>query len=155
MAGVGVVTNAWQFEIQVVRFGDLVGERANLARRRLALGIYRRATIGTPVRTGRLRANWNISVGYPNDFTVPPVKAERDEAGNYIRVYDDPPITSTALLNLAKLTERQDVWINNSTEYAYYVEAGTDRMVGRYMLKMAVEQEAAEFNSMMRIPEAT
>lgn len=54
-----------RFAQQLAAFGDEAERKADQAIRKVALGVFDRVIMRTPVDTGRLRGNWQASVGKP------------------------------------------------------------------------------------------
>jgi hypothetical protein len=54
------------FNADLQRFADKTGVKLDLVVRKVALDIYEKVTVKTPVDTGRARGNWNVSMGSPD-----------------------------------------------------------------------------------------
>jgi hypothetical protein len=63
------------FNADIARFSEKSAVQVELLVRRLAIEIYTRITLKTPVDTGRARASWNLARGAP-DLTVAPERAK-------------------------------------------------------------------------------
>ena len=84
----------------------------------------------TPVDTGRLRGNWQITLGGP---------AEGEVAGSQSR--DSQGVLLAEIPKLDRWTLGQSVWITNNTPYAYLYEFGlidppeSERIRGGYHVR--------------------
>lgn len=105
--------------------------------RAVALEVLSRTVLRTPVDTGRLRGNWQLSVASPS---VEELAAEANPS----------LVTQAGLAALGNYTADDlgtPVIIQNNVEYASFVEFGTTRMPPRPMLTAALEEVAAIFPS--------
>ena len=82
------------------------------------------AAQGTPVDTGRLRSGWQAAGLVSGDQ----------------RPVGDLPDLGGVLASLAGLPLDAPRFVFNNVEYAVFVEEGTDRMRGRFMLANAVRE---------------
>lgn len=58
------------FSAVVARFEKSTPERVNVVMRKIAIECFRRIILGTPVKTGRARGNWQASTGSPATGTA-------------------------------------------------------------------------------------
>jgi hypothetical protein len=88
-------------------------------------------TLYSPVDTGYLRYNYQLTIGQPADGMKGEVGVEYEDqkAGN---------IDNAELVALGKLTPFQMVWITNNAEYAEAVNNGTDRAAAHLMLERTI-----------------
>ena len=87
--------------------------------------VFELATVGTRVDTGRARAGWFVSVGAPGDH-LPPV-------GNYVGA------SSGFAATLASAPLGMSRYVYNNVEYIVWLEIGTNKTSGEWMLKNAVD----------------
>jgi hypothetical protein len=89
----------------------------------------------TPVDTGRLRANWQLTIGEP--------------AAGVLEVTDPTGATTVAResVKVTHLTPFQVAWISNNVEYCAYIENGTEKIPARLMLATTVERVRSQFTA--------
>lgn len=90
-------------------------------------------TAKTPVRTGRARSSWNLTVDYVDDSTVTAVTPYPKDKGTG-RVYGDERPPSIEF----NIESNQKVFISNNVEYARYLEEGTDKMAPFSMVSSSI-----------------
>lgn len=66
------------FNADLLKFSQKTGIHLEMLIRRIAIEIYTRITLKTPVDTGRARASWNLSRGRP-DLSVPAERAQLED----------------------------------------------------------------------------
>jgi hypothetical protein len=66
------------FNGQIAKFSEKTAIQLDVLIRRIAIEIYTRITLKTPVDTGRARASWNLSRGEPN-LSVAPERAQLED----------------------------------------------------------------------------
>lgn len=86
------------------------------------IALANRTIRNTPVDTGRLRANWQLTIGRPATGQIP------------LGAQVDPLVVANRL----KLAD--DAWLSNNLPYAVPVEFGTDRQRPRRMLARAIQE---------------
>jgi hypothetical protein len=59
-----------EFGFAVSRFASQTKEKETLVIRKIAIGVFKGLILGTPVRTGRARGNWQASTETPKDGTL-------------------------------------------------------------------------------------
>lgn len=126
MARRGGISNLAAFRGWLRRvFRKDVPSRSQLLLKRLAFEAFKRIIFRTPVDTGRLRGNWQASVGQPKTNQL----QRKDKPGN-----------ATLAAGLAALSDVPPgvvVWITNNLPYAERIEDGhgaenvPGQMVGR------------------------
>lgn len=80
----------------------------------------------TPVRKGTLRGSWRIAVGRANLSDAPTIDQ------------DGQRTISRGMAQLGRtFNPYSNIQISNVAKYASWVELGTDRMVGQFMLERA------------------
>lgn len=99
-----------KFSNQLGRFGIDSVEKFNRLKRNVAIRLFKSVIMDTPVLTGRLRANWQVSLNNP-DLTV--TEAKDASGGTAIK----------AVISIAKTADGDDsIWLSNSLPYAYRIE---------------------------------
>lgn len=117
----------------------VVPERGLEIEQFIALEALKRVVFLTPVKLGRLRANWQIGIGKRPDSVL----ETKDKGG-----------ASTVGKGKAKIDalkpapQGRIIWLSNNVEYATHVENGTPKMAPRKMLN----QTLRELNQ-MRLPD--
>lgn len=82
----------------------------------------------TPVRTGALRASWAVG-----DEIIEKVKGKDDL---FVAIQKNAP----TIKSIQREGRTFYTYINNGMFYATYVEYGTSRMIGRYMLSVPLQK---------------
>jgi len=118
------------FKLDINRFVEKAGKKADKAVREICLNLYSDITYGTPVDTGRARANWFTSIGSPSNQTI------EFEGGG------------TAAQDLAIARAMPDIanasgnvfWISNNLPYIYRLEyEGWSKQAPRGMVRIAID----------------
>lgn len=99
----------------------------------LALDGMRSLTQLTPVDTGRLKGNWQFTVGQPADGEIDRVDKSPDgtpgSAGE-----------SEVLQRMPEWRMGQFIWFHNGLPYARYVNDGTEKVPARMMVEQTAER---------------
>lgn len=127
------MANAKTFAIEVDQLLAKTNAKLEQVFRQTVKAVHRRAIQRTPVVTGYLRSNWNLSVGTPNNAVNGPEQRR-------------PAISADASTALAmrsqsvvdRLTINDTAYVSNGTSYGVQVEHGGSRNEPRYMLTQAV-----------------
>jgi hypothetical protein len=83
----------------------------------LAFEAVRGVVLLTPVRTGRLRGNWQVTtIAAADGFDA----NKRDESGQ--------ATIAAGEATIEKARPYEPIWLHNGVPYATYVETGTERM---------------------------
>lgn len=98
----------------------------------LALKILVGSAAKTPVDTGVLRGGWQLAINSPGNEERSP-----DKGGT--------GVVSSGEAAIAALTPGQSVWITNPVEYAPYVNDGTDKIEGKFMLERTIDEALGAF----------
>lgn len=117
---------AGRFEQQLRQFGVQAAEKVDRIRRASALELFKLVIYATPVDTGRLRGNWQTTVGSPAAAEL----ARIDPSGS--------AAMAEAMTNLGGLLDV--VWFVNNLPYAEAIEYGhsmqaPEGMVRRHVAK--------------------
>jgi hypothetical protein len=109
--------------------------------KRVAIDLFGRIVMKTPVDTGRARASWTIEIG-KIDSTVAP-EGQQPAMNTWIA-------EAKAGAALATLTERavfsEPIWIANSLPYINALENGHSRQAPAGMVKLSMEEVMLKMN---------
>ena len=112
----------------VKKFAVNAEGNADKFRRAVCLKLFSAVIMDTPVDTGRLRASWNTSVG-AIDRTVSEPSGGAAAASTAISRIEG---------NLG--TFKDTVFLHNPVGYAGFVEYGTPKMTGRFMVSRNIRR---------------
>jgi len=128
-----VTDNLAQFNREIDAFARKVPDRAVLVQKNVTMEALRRLVFKTPVKSGRARGNWQVTIG--------------DPAMGQLDVLDvDGSMTVAAgLAALAGLPPYQIVWISNNVDYIERLEHGHSKQAPEGMLAVTVEELRAMF----------
>ena len=115
------------FELGMDRFLDqVVPEKANLLKRKLALQVLAGVIRRTPVRSGRARANWHVDIDSPRssvDERLDPGGASTQARGASV---------------IGRARPGQDVWVTNNLAYIGRLEDGHSGQAPAGMVALTV-----------------
>lgn len=118
------------FTLDINKFVEKVGAEADKAVREICLNLYSDITYGTPVDTGRARANWFTSIGTPSSETI-----EFEGGGAAAQSL----AIGRAMPDIAKATG-EVFWISNNLPYIYRLEyEGWSKQAPRGMVRIAID----------------
>ena len=125
--------NLAQFNREIDAFARKVPDRAVLVQKNVTMEALRRLVFKTPVKSGRARGNWQVTIN--------------DPATGQLDVLDvDGSMTIAAgLAALAGLQPYQIVWISNNVDYIERLEHGHSKQAPEGMLAVTVEELRAMF----------
>lgn len=109
--------------------------------RAVAMEATRGVVEATPVDTGRLKGNWQPSIGAPAVGTV-----DRTDATPMGSAAASPAVAEAMALMLG-WRMGDWFWLHNGLPYAVHQEHGTARMAGRHMVGRTVARLEAAFGS--------
>ena len=121
------VLNLQQFNRDLDRAARHLPEsQISLMQRKLAMEVLRGVVLGTPIKTGRARGNWQVTVNHTTDAVVD----RTDKEGS---------ATITAgLAELTRVPPFSTVYITNNVEYVGYLEQGSSQQAPNGMLAMTL-----------------
>lgn len=93
----------------------------------------------TPVDTGRLKGNWQASVGGPKEGSIE--RFDKTATGSSA----SSPAVQEAAEALQDWEVGQWFWLHNGVPYATYQEDGTEAMPGKHMVKRTVSRIERSF----------
>lgn len=120
-----------------------------LITKRIVFDVFSRVIMKTPVDTGRLRANWVVSVGdvpkkAVNESKMDPSGVTPDGSGS----------SATKSEVLGELGKQKlagtVVWLTNSLPYAYPIEYGHSRQAPQGMVRLSVAEVKHNLSSLLR-----
>lgn len=128
--------NLREFELALSRFTDeRTPEAIGQFRDAVALEALRGVVLLTPVDTGRLRGNWQTTVGAPATGHTPdkldPSGGETINAGASVIDSAEDPF--------------QPLWLHNGVPYSEYVNDGTEKTTAVHMVEQTVERLRRRF----------
>lgn len=128
------VQNAKAFGADLDKFAATIGVNVELVTRRTVFQLHRRITELTPVRTGRARASWGISMGtVPNDPGEPPSKEKV------------PLSKQQSRINTGDFAGAYGVWwIYNNLPYIQRLEEGYSQQAPAGMVSVALAEAEAD-----------
>lgn len=116
------------FSLQVERWSNNAKAKADLIVRKLALDMFTRVVLRSPVDTGRFRGNWQVRIG-----SVPTGVLDKvDKSGN-IAISN---INSEAL----SFKAGQVIYLVNNLPYARRLEHGWSKQAPAGMVKITVQE---------------
>lgn len=133
-----------EFERRMAAIGEEVERNVTDDVRRAALVVDQVAVVSTPVDTGRLRANWIVSVGHPTfSFREAPPASPEAGAQEALRQARDA-ISSWTL-------EDGAIFISNNTDYAVPIDEGHSAQAPEGMTKQAIAAGSAYLRARARL----
>ena len=127
-----------QFAARFLVLSNLFFGNSTKRVRRAALVADQVAVLATPVDTGRLRANWVVSLGSPSQ-----APGNRQPGANPAQV-----ALSQGEQTIAQWTpDKGSIFISNGVPYAVIVNAGSSAQAPEGMTEQAIQAAAREFRS--------
>lgn len=119
------------FVLDIQRFVDKANGNVDLVVRKVALDLFRRVIMKSPVDTGRFKGNWQVAIG-----AIP--------AGT-IEVDDKSGAVSIARVDAAVLGLRAGdvIYLVNNLEYARALEYGHSKQAPGGMVRLSVAEYGA------------
>lgn len=122
------------FAADVRRFADEASEKATMAMRKIALEIFSRVILRSPVDTGRFRANWQVAIG-----SVP---------GGTLELTDKTGQATISKMQAVALgvVAGQTITLANNLPYAQRLENGWSSQAPAGMVALTIQdfQQVAE-----------
>jgi len=123
-----------QFNREIDAFARKIPDRATVLQKKVALEALRRLVSKTPVKTGRARGNWQVTIGDPASGQV-----ERLDINGAETIKE-------GVAAIADLPAYQLVWISNNVDYIERLEHGHSKQAPEGMLAVTVEELRAMFS---------
>lgn len=136
-----------EFEGDLDAFAKQVGIDYTKVVKRVALDLFTRIVMKTPVDTGRARASWNITIGEV-DTTVAP-EGQQPEMNTWAA-------EAKAATALATLTERAvftaPIFITNNLPYIGELENGHSKQAPHGMVTLSIDEVTLKMNALTKVP---
>ena len=134
-----MTSNVKSFKISLSKHSAVFGEDANRRLRTLVVGAFRDIIEGSPVDTGRFRANWVLGVGTRNTSITDATDQTKMGAGSAksTQILQDVDKTLTGI-SFTKGTAKK-LFITNNLPYAEALEAGHSSQ-NKNFVKRAVQR---------------
>lgn len=122
------------FELDIQRFVDRANGRIDLVVRKIALDVFRRVIMKSPVDTGRFRGNWQVAIGNIPAGTL----AIDDKSGTATMA----KVTAATM----RLNAGEVIHLVNNLAYARALEYGHSKQAPNGMVRLTL----AEFPQVVR-----
>lgn len=106
----------------------------NVVIRKIALDLFSRIVLKTPVRTGRARMNWHVSIGQIRDELID-LKGEYSAAGSQQKA-----IAGATTKILSYSNAELAIFILNNLPYIEVLEEGSSIQAPNGMVKITLEE---------------
>jgi Bacteriophage HK97-gp10, putative tail-component len=116
-----------QFKADIAAFAKLVDVNQATVVKKIAFDLWTKITLKTPVKTGRARAGWGLSINSPIVAT-PPV-------GSY---------SAPGTPDFSKVDGKQIVYILNNVEYVPNLEDGSSKQAPAGMVRLSIMEIESE-----------
>lgn len=125
------VTNVEAFNAAVGAFAakHITGESMQVFQQKIALDALGKLSSFTPIDTGYLNLNWQLTIGTPAVGTKGKPKTKYSQSST-----PDP----AEVLKVAAIPPFSLTWITNNAEYAEYVNNGTAKMAAKQMVERTI-----------------
>ena len=129
-------SNIREFELGLDLFGKKdVPKAVGDFRDAVSLDALRGVVLLTPVKSGRLRGNWQTTVGVPAEGNI----EVTDKSGG-------PTIAKgAAVIGSAKKRPFEAIWLHNGVEYSEFVNDGTPLVPAVHMVEQTVNRLRRRF----------
>lgn len=106
------------------------------------IACFQTCVINTPVRSGRLRNGWQMQDGQIDTSRL------RNDAGQFVTRGSGGNLVVPNVRRAPSLRGTiETLFLINGVEYAEYVNDGTDRFMGRFMLQKGLAAAVVAFNN--------
>lgn len=122
------------FSDDLAKFEAKTSEKLDLAVRKIALELFSRVILKTPVDTGRARANWQFAIGAIPNGTL----QLEDKTGQ--------ATISAATARTAVVEAGDVIYLSNNLPYAERLEAGYSLQAPAGMVSLSVQEFQAIAN---------
>ena len=122
------------FSAELTKWIDKTKTDMTLVVRKIALDLFSRIVLKTPVKTGRARMNWHVSIGQIRDELIA-LEAEYSATGAYQKALAD----ATAEINSYNDAELA-IFILNNLPYIERLEDGSSVQAPNGMVRITLEE---------------
>lgn len=134
-------TNIVEFNAALDRAGrNLTEQQFNMMIRKIALLLLRAIVLRTPVKTGRARANWQVTINTPDIETLP--DNVTDKSGGSAISKGNQVI---GILRGMSFEQIEKIFISNNVEYIIDLEDGSSTQAPAGMVVLSVAQISEVF----------
>ena len=127
-------SNIHEFNLGLRHFAERsVPDAVGDFRDALALEALRGVALLSPVKTGRLRGNWQVTISAPAEGHDPNKKDPSPNAGQVIS-------EGARVIASAERQPFEPIWLHNGVPYAGYVNGGTPKVTAVRMVERTVER---------------
>jgi hypothetical protein len=116
------------YHVDVKRFADKVRKRHEVVLRKIALDMFRRIILRSPVDTGRFRGNWQVAIGSVPDGVL----EVNDKSGR-------ATISATSAA-IAEVKAGDTIYFVNNLPYARRLEYGWSDQAPNGMVRVTIEE---------------
>ena len=127
----------FQFRQDLKAFAEHVGVSLTVVRRKVALDLFSKVTLRSPVDTGRFRGSWALSDSEPAGGALPPGQYPADAAAQNITAEFRHPYDSS--------------WVVNNLPYGLALEFGRSDQAPVGMVRISMAELEAELQSVMQV----
>lgn len=126
------------FSVDVRKFGAKTERQFDLAFRKVALDLFSRVIMRSPVDTGRFRANWQTTVGERATGTLDRFDKGPVLAGGTLAAGALSTAAADALRVITKAPIGRDLWLANNVPYAVVLEYGHSKQAPEGMVRLSM-----------------
>lgn len=119
---------AGSFELDIQRFVDKAKGNVDLVIRKIALDMFKRVIMKSPVDTGRFKGNWQVAIG-----SMPAGTLEIDDKTGAATI---SKVTAATL----GLSAGQTIYLVNNLAYARRLEYGHSKQAPSGMVRITVQE---------------
>ncbi len=116
------------FALDVSKWCDKARDNADLVVRKVALDLFSRIILRSPVDTGRFRGNWQVAIGNVPDGTI----EIEDKTGQ--------ATISKATAEAANVRAGQVIYLVNNLPYAWTLETGHSKQAPAGMVGITLQE---------------
>jgi hypothetical protein len=117
-----------EFSLAIDKWVAKAKGNADLVVRKVALDMFTRVILRSPVLTGRFRGNWQVTIGQPATGTVD----TEDKSG--------AATVSKAASGVMQAKAGDVVWLTNNLPYALTLEYGHSKQAPSGMVRITVQE---------------
>lgn len=123
------------FELDIARFVEKAKGNVDLVIRKIALDVFKRVIIKSPVKSGRFKGNWQVAIG-----SIPAGTLEVNDKDGTATI---ARVTAEAM----KLQAGQTITLINNLPYARRLEYGHSKQAPSGMVRLTLQ----EFPQIVRV----